>query len=75
MPSKIYPNRDFWFENKPSGKPGREIGLQHILHFLARFLAIKWSNDFQYKRITKPDRRNSVKKLNQPKKNSTLVGM
>jgi hypothetical protein len=23
-PSKIYPNRDFWFENKPSGKPGRK---------------------------------------------------
>jgi hypothetical protein len=20
-PSKIYPNRDFWFENKPSGNP------------------------------------------------------
>jgi hypothetical protein len=20
--SKIYPNRDFWFENKPSGNPG-----------------------------------------------------
>jgi hypothetical protein len=22
MPSKIDPNWDFWFENKPSGKPG-----------------------------------------------------
>jgi hypothetical protein len=21
-PSKIYPNWDFWFENKPSGNPG-----------------------------------------------------
>jgi hypothetical protein len=21
-PSKIYPNSDFWFENKPSGNPG-----------------------------------------------------
>jgi hypothetical protein len=21
-PSKIYPNCDFWFENKPSGNPG-----------------------------------------------------
>jgi hypothetical protein len=21
-PSKIYPNLDFWFENKPSGNPG-----------------------------------------------------
>jgi hypothetical protein len=21
MPSKIYPNWDFWFENKPSGNP------------------------------------------------------
>jgi hypothetical protein len=23
-PSKIYPNWDFWFENVPSGNPGRE---------------------------------------------------
>jgi hypothetical protein len=23
-PSKIYPNRDFWFENVPSGNPGGE---------------------------------------------------
>jgi hypothetical protein len=22
FPSKIYPNWDFWFENKPSGNPG-----------------------------------------------------
>jgi hypothetical protein len=22
-PSKIYPNWDFWFQNKPSGNPGR----------------------------------------------------
>jgi hypothetical protein len=22
-PSKIYPNMDFWFENKPSGNPVR----------------------------------------------------
>jgi hypothetical protein len=22
-PSKIYPNWDFWFENRPSGNPGR----------------------------------------------------
>jgi hypothetical protein len=22
--SKIYPNWDFWFENKPSGNPGNE---------------------------------------------------
>jgi hypothetical protein len=24
-PSKIYPNRDFWFENMPSGNPGYEL--------------------------------------------------
>jgi hypothetical protein len=24
-PSKIYPNFDFWFENKPSGNPGRSV--------------------------------------------------
>jgi hypothetical protein len=23
-PSKIYPNRNFWFEIMPSGNPGRE---------------------------------------------------
>jgi hypothetical protein len=22
-PSKIFPNWDYWFENKPSGSPGR----------------------------------------------------
>jgi hypothetical protein len=25
-PSKIYTNWDFWFENKPSGKPGWRAG-------------------------------------------------
>jgi hypothetical protein len=25
-PSKIYPNWDFWFENKPSGNPDLEAG-------------------------------------------------
>jgi hypothetical protein len=24
-PSKIYPNSDFWFENKPSGNPGANL--------------------------------------------------
>jgi hypothetical protein len=23
--SKIYPNWDFWFENKPSGNPGLDV--------------------------------------------------
>jgi hypothetical protein len=23
-PSKVHPNRDFWFENKPSGNPESE---------------------------------------------------
>jgi hypothetical protein len=27
-PSKIYPNLDFWFENKPSGNPASECILQ-----------------------------------------------
>jgi hypothetical protein len=25
-PFKIYPNCDFWFENKPSGNPAAELG-------------------------------------------------
>jgi hypothetical protein len=25
MPSKIYPNWEFWFENKPSGNPGKKV--------------------------------------------------
>jgi hypothetical protein len=25
MPSKIYPNWDFWFENKPSGNPATHV--------------------------------------------------
>jgi hypothetical protein len=24
-PFKIYPNWDFWFENKPSGNPARDM--------------------------------------------------
>jgi hypothetical protein len=24
-PSKIYPNLDFWFENKPFGNPGKHL--------------------------------------------------
>jgi hypothetical protein len=28
MPFKIYPNRDFWLENKPSGNPGLEEARQ-----------------------------------------------
>jgi hypothetical protein len=27
-PSKIYPNWDFWFENKPSGNPGLAEGIE-----------------------------------------------
>jgi hypothetical protein len=26
-PSKIYPNLDFWFENKPSGNPASKAGV------------------------------------------------
>jgi hypothetical protein len=26
-PSKIYPNLDLWFENKPSGNPGDDLKL------------------------------------------------
>jgi hypothetical protein len=28
-PSKIYPNRDFWFENIPSGNPAWEMNCGH----------------------------------------------
>jgi hypothetical protein len=33
-PSKIYPNCDFWFENKPSGNPaeGRSAGAIKRVH-------------------------------------------
>jgi hypothetical protein len=31
-PSKIYPNWDFWFENKPSGNPAHECGTVWTLH-------------------------------------------
>jgi hypothetical protein len=29
IPYKIYPNRDFWFENKPFGNPGQ--GTKHAV--------------------------------------------
>jgi hypothetical protein len=31
--SKFYPNRDFWFENKPSGNPGAD---RHGAEFLEK---------------------------------------
>jgi hypothetical protein len=30
-PSKIYPNWDFWFENKPSGNPAVETTVEETL--------------------------------------------
>jgi hypothetical protein len=30
-PSKIYPNWDFWFENKPSGNPGGKVVCPKVL--------------------------------------------
>jgi hypothetical protein len=30
-PSKIYPNWDFWFDNKPSGSPARYVYFRHPL--------------------------------------------
>jgi hypothetical protein len=32
-PSKIYPNWDFWFENKPSGNPGRKTRFWRLTSF------------------------------------------
>jgi hypothetical protein len=31
MPSKIYPNRDFWFENLPSGNPAGKAALKKVI--------------------------------------------
>jgi hypothetical protein len=30
-PFKIYPNLDFWFENKPSGNPGNKDEVEIII--------------------------------------------
>jgi hypothetical protein len=30
-PSKLYPKRDFWFENKPSGKPALHGGKKKVI--------------------------------------------
>jgi hypothetical protein len=40
-PSKIYPNLDFWFENKPSGNPGIVAGAEQpqIIGFFISNLA------------------------------------
>jgi hypothetical protein len=32
MPTKIYPNWDFWFENKLSGKPGGGTLVENVPH-------------------------------------------
>jgi hypothetical protein len=36
-PSKIYPNRDFWFENIPSGNPGTNCSRPTRLHYSDNF--------------------------------------
>jgi hypothetical protein len=38
-PSKIYPNWDFWFENRPSGNPGYLHEMKSWLAELARKLS------------------------------------
>jgi hypothetical protein len=36
-PSKIYRNRDFWFENKPSGNPGNPAAEMHYVKVHSNF--------------------------------------
>jgi hypothetical protein len=38
---KIYPNWDFWFENKASGKPGYHPVLNTVLQALSHFVVEK----------------------------------
>jgi hypothetical protein len=46
MPSKIYPNWDFWFENKPCGNPD-EVFVHVISPNLASLLlVIFWMTGF-----------------------------
>jgi hypothetical protein len=44
-PSKLYPNWDFWFENKPSGNPALEVPEQIFLRtgLRSRFLLVSFS--------------------------------
>jgi hypothetical protein len=37
--SKIYPNWNFWFENKPSGNPGSYLHT-HMFKIINYFLAV-----------------------------------
>jgi hypothetical protein len=41
-PSKLYPNWDFWFENKPSGNPGEKARFTRVgkKNLLKEYLAM-----------------------------------
>jgi hypothetical protein len=40
-PSKVYPNLDFWFENKPSGNPGSGGQDPALETFLKVFMVVE----------------------------------
>jgi hypothetical protein len=59
-PSKIYPERDFWFKKKPSGNPGREDGSQFLETSRRRFCIrgkMKQDNDAQNRFATSDGRK------------------
>jgi hypothetical protein len=57
-PYKIYPNLDFWFENKPSGNPGQhntrsrkgltDEGVDVINHNFLRFSPKKSAKNWRF---------------------------
>jgi hypothetical protein len=51
-PSKIYPNIDFWFENKPSGNPGANPNFKHIIYFKVHCIPISERQQLEVKTRT-----------------------
>jgi hypothetical protein len=42
-PSKFYPNREFWFENKPSGNPAQDscVTLPRVITMVRHFASLR----------------------------------
>jgi hypothetical protein len=65
MPSKIYPNLGFWFENIPSGNPGPDGGcLLQLIQLGELFFLSESRQRFFFHRIIDSVKENRRKKIN-----------
>jgi hypothetical protein len=50
-PSKIYPNLDFWFENKPSGNPDGQARFRKVVNWVSAVPHLTSANVRQKEKI------------------------